>query len=75
MYRIVICTSLSGHFSFPCTDEKLHGENIYEQLQSFSFFFCLALEGKQRAGEEFRLTESQGSTSISKRLHSILTRR
>lgn len=47
IHSTVTCTSLSSHFSLPWTDEKLHGKNIHEQLQSFSSFFLSALEGKQ----------------------------
>lgn len=49
----VTCTSLSGHFSLPWTDENLHGKNIHEQLQNFSSFFCSALEGKHWDGAAF----------------------
>lgn len=41
IHRTVTCTSLSGHFSLPWTDEKLHGKNIHEQLQ-FLLFLLLS---------------------------------
>lgn len=76
IHRTVTCTSLSGHFSLPWTDEKLHGKNIHEQLQSFSSFFCSALEGKQRDGEEFPFSvaviPTPGLQFIRERLQNIL---